>query len=210
MHTGKAFTILSVAAVLGCRLLVTALPRVEYIRVIDETILIDNSGDDDDDLFHWSLYSTAHYHGGPAFDAHTDPDTNSVSDEQPYADIQASDDTGLGAVKIPATVYPHDTPPTATLSNDDTDPPSNPLLPCVATSSKGFRHQPRNALPNPAEDNEVIPSSLQAMEASAPPVETSSLPEALLCTGLSSCPKGYKTYILMGLCWCRLPPPAEG
>lgn len=203
MHTYQVFIIWSMVATLGCRLLVTALPRLDYIRVIDKTVLIDSpdGGRDDDDFFPWSSYGLPHYQ--------FDTDLDAVSDEQVNTGTEVSDDTGLEAVKVPATVYPHDTTPTATLRDNVANSQSNIVPPCTVTGLTTLAHQRRNALPNPAEDMEAIPSSLKAQEASAPPVETSSLPIALPCAGLSSCPKGYKTYIMMGLCSCRRPPDVE-
>ncbi|KAJ4522721.1 hypothetical protein HRR78_000208 [Exophiala dermatitidis] len=187
MYTCKVLTMWSMAAVLGCRLLVTALPRLDYIHVVDKTILIDSQDFDDDDAFLWFPNGSPAIPEAPGTDVDTDAGSNQHDDTGDHV----LDDTGIGAVRGPATVYPHDTFPTSILRDQITSPA---LL----------KHQPRNALPEV--DEEAIPSSLKTMEASGPPVDAGSLTPSLPCSGLSSCPKGYKTYLLMGMCWCRLPP----
>lgn len=190
----------SMAAVLGCRLLVTALPRLDYIHVVDKTILIDSQDFDDDDAFLWFPNGSPAIPEAPGTDVDTDAGSNQHDDTGDHV----LDDTGIGAVRGPATVYPHDTFPTSILRDQSNDLSSNTIQPCTVTSPALLKHQPRNALPEV--DEEAIPSSLKTMEASGPPVDAGSLTPSLPCSGLSSCPKGYKTYLLMGMCWCRLPP----
>ncbi|KAL2444291.1 hypothetical protein ABEF95_016382 [Exophiala dermatitidis] len=200
MYTCKVLTMWSMAAVLGCRLLVTALPRLDYIHVVDKTILIDSQDFDDDDAFLWFPNGSPAIPEAPGTDVDTDAGSNQHDDTGDHV----LDDTGIGAVRGPATVYPHDTFLTSILRDQSNDLSSNTIQPCTVTSPALLKHQPRNALPEV--DEEAVPSSLKTMEASGPPVDAGSLTPSLPCSGLSSCPKGYKTYLLMGMCWCRLPP----
>lgn len=111
-------------------------------------------------------------------------------------------DSGLPAVNAPAVVYPHDTAPTATAPDDSTNLPTEASIQCTLTPAPDLKLQRRDPIANPEKLSPVIPSDIQVQETTAP--QTEPLPAMVECGGISSCPTGYKRFIIAMRCWCRL------
>ncbi|KIX01287.1 uncharacterized protein Z518_09012 [Rhinocladiella mackenziei CBS 650.93] len=177
MQACELFTIWAAAILLANKFLVTALPPLSYVWLADATELFDGNmsdGDNADEIYAYDPLNLAiHPH-----------------------------ETGRSMVKVPATVYPHDTSPTAT-SGDDTTGTVTEHSTLITTAARPHL-QLRSPNPNP---NDLVPDaspSIQSLESIVPITTSRSL--AVECGGGSECPPGYVQLLVPGMCYCRLLP----